>query len=228
MSINLSKKTRIWRDKPRDGPETNDINLDISHRCTLLCSGCGRQREYLDKGLKVPGHDMTIEEFHKITDFFSSVTCCGQKSDPLMNNNLPQFITIAKTKGIKLQINTAVSHRPERWYRDCFDRFGRGRWTFGIDGLPKDSHKYRINQDGEKLYRMMTLASSMGIECVWQYIIFRYNENDIEEAAKMSKDINVRLMLQISNRFTENDPLRPINPKYNGNKNNEDQRYIAS
>ena len=123
MSINLSKKTRIWRDKPRDGPETNDINLDISHRCTLLCSGCGRQREYLDKGLKVPGHDMTIEEFHKITDFFSSVTCCGQKSDPLMNNNLPQFITIAKTKGIKLQINTAVSHRPERWYRDCFDRF---------------------------------------------------------------------------------------------------------
>ena len=68
----------------------------------------------------------------------------------------------------------------------------------------------------------------MGIECVWQYIIFRYNENDIEEAAKMSKDINVRLMLQISNRFTENDPLRPINPKYNGNRNNEDQRYIAS
>ena len=54
------------------------------------------------------------------------------------------------------------------------------------------------------------------------------NAHDIEEAAKMSKDINVRLMLQISNRFTENDPLRPINPKYNGNRNNEDQRYIAS
>ena len=30
---------------------------------------------------------------------------------------------------------------------------------FGIDGLPKDSHKYRINQDGEHLFDMMKLAN---------------------------------------------------------------------
>ena len=41
---------------------------------------------------------MTIEEFNKITDFFPNVTLCGQRSDPVMNNNLPQFIEIANTK----------------------------------------------------------------------------------------------------------------------------------
>jgi len=209
-----------------NGGRYSNINLDISHRCTLLCSGCMRQRTYHDK--PVPGHDMTIEEFDKITDFFPNITCCGQRSDPVMNNNLPQFITIANTKGVHLQINTAVSHRPERWFRECFDRFGEGRWIFCIDGLPKDSGKYRINQNGKKMYKMMALASSMGIECGWQYIVFRYNENDIEEATQMAKDINVRLQIQISNRFRDNDPLRPVNPQYNGNKNAEEQRYIAS
>ena len=47
----------------------------------------------------------------------------------------------------------------------------------------------------------MSLASSEGIDCVWQYIVFRYNENDIEEATRMAKDINVQLEIQISNRF---------------------------
>ena len=205
-----------------------DINLDISHRCTLLCSRCMRQRTYHNK--PVPGHDMTIEEFNKITDFFPKVTLCGQRSDPVMNNNLPQFIEIANTKRIYLRVHTAVSHRPERWFRDCFNRFGKGRWFFGIDGLSKDSNKYRINQDGEKLYKVMSLASSEGIDCVWQYIVFRYNENDIEEATRMAKDINVQLEIRISNRFfkKKNDPLRPVNLKYYGDENEEEQRYFTT
>ena len=76
----------------------------------------------------------------------------------------------------------------------------------------------------------MSLASSEGIDCVWQYIVFRYNENDIEEATRMAKDINVQLEIQISNRFfkKKNDPLRPVNPKWHGNKNAEEQRYFAT
>ena len=45
------------------------------------------------------------------------------------------------------------------------------KWIFGLDGLPKDSHKYRVNQDGNKLYEMMKLGVSMGIFVSWQYIV---------------------------------------------------------
>ena len=74
-------------------------------------------------------------------------------------------------------------------------------WTFGIDGLPKDSHKYRINQDGEKLFKMACMAAKIVDKVKWQYLIFNYNENDIEEARKMAKDNNLILELQKSSRF---------------------------
>ena len=41
------------------------VNLDLSHRCPLECPRCSRQMQWRDKGLRVPGRDITIEEFEK-------------------------------------------------------------------------------------------------------------------------------------------------------------------
>ena len=41
------------------------INLDITSTCTLQCPDCQRE-VYRQQGLKVPGHDMSIEEFKVI------------------------------------------------------------------------------------------------------------------------------------------------------------------
>ena len=41
------------------------INLDITHRCTLQCRRCNRAI-FAARGQKVPGEDMTIENFKKI------------------------------------------------------------------------------------------------------------------------------------------------------------------
>ena len=41
------------------------INLDITYRCTLQCSKCNREI-FRQRGQKVPGHDMSMEEFKKI------------------------------------------------------------------------------------------------------------------------------------------------------------------
>ena len=48
----------------------------------------------------------------------------------------------------------------------------------------------------------------------WQYIVFRYNENDIEEAKNMALDNGMTFELNSSSRWDENDPLKPTNPKY--------------
>ena len=187
------------------------INLDITHRCTLQCQRCNRAI-FAARGLKVPGEDMTMENFKKIIDYFEEVYFCGQISDPIFH---PQFIEFLKLlKGRKTVIHTAASHKKEEWYKKAFEANTDAYWTFGIDGLPKDSHKYRKNQDGEYLFKMACMASKMGLLVKWQYLIFSYNENDIEEARKMAKDNNIILELQKSSRFWEGDPLMPKNKDY--------------
>ena len=187
------------------------INLDITHRCTLQCQRCNRAI-FAARGQKVPGEDMTMENFKKVIDYFEEVYFCGQISDPIFH---PQFIEFLKLlKGRKTVVHTAASHKPEKWYKEAFEANTGAYWTFGIDGLPKDSHKYRINQDGEKLFKMACMAAKMGLLVKWQYLIFSYNENDIEEARKMAKDNNIILELQKSSRFWEGDPLMPKNKDY--------------
>ena len=49
----------------------------------------------------------------------------------------------------------------------------------------------------------------MDIKCIWQYIVFKYNEDKIDEAIQMSKDIGVDLEINYSGRYTEF--LKPTN-----------------
>ena len=187
------------------------INLDITHRCTLQCQRCNRAI-FAARGLKVPGEDMTMENFKKIIDYFEEVYFCGQISDPIFH---PQFIEFLKLlKGRKTIIHTAASHKKEEWYKKAFEANTGAYWTFGIDGLPKDSHKYRINQDGEHLFKMACMAAKIVDKVKWQYIVFSYNENNIEEARQMAKDNNMIFEVQKSSRFWEGDPLMPKNEKY--------------
>ena len=187
------------------------INLDITHRCTLQCQRCNRAI-FAARGQKVPGEDMTMENFKKVIDYFEEVYFCGQISDPIFH---PQFIEFLKLlKGRKTIVHTAASHKKEEWYRKAFEANTDAYWTFGIDGLPKDSHKYRINQDGEHLFKMACMAAKIVDKVKWQYIVFNYNENNIEEARQMAKDNNLVFEVQKSSRFWEGDHLMPKNKEY--------------
>ena len=187
------------------------INLDITHRCTLQCQRCNRAI-FAARGQKVPGEDMTMNNFKKVIDYFEEIYFCGQISDPIFH---PKFIDFLKLlKGRKTVVHTAASHKPEKWYKEAFEANTDAYWTFGIDGLPKDSHKYRINQDGEKIFKMACLAAKIVDKVKWQYIVFSYNENNIEEARQMAKDNNIIFEVQKSSRFWEGDPLMPKNKEY--------------
>ena len=187
------------------------INLDITHRCTLQCQRCNRAI-FAARGQRVPGEDMTTDNFKKILNFFEEIQFCGQISDPIFHPKFIDFLKLCKDK--KVTVHTAASHKKEEWYKKAFEANTNAYWTFGIDGLPKDSHKYRINQDGEHLFKMACMASKIVKRVKWQYLIFNYNENNIDEAKKLAKDNNLILELQKSSRFWEDDPLMPENKDY--------------
>ena len=111
-------------------------------------------------------------------------------------------------------MHTAASHKSKNWYENAFAANRDTKWFFGIDGLPKDSHKYRINQDGKKLFEIVKLCAKMGLYTRLQYIVFKYNENDIETCRKIAQDNNIIFNVIYSGRWRKDDIYKPENPKH--------------
>ena len=176
------------------------VNLDISHRCPLQCGACHRQTSWYAKN-KHLYKDMPKEYIKKFIDSgFKFLEFCGQQSDPLAHPDILDIISLCSS--IKLIIHTATSHRKKEFYEEAFDRSGlMTSWIFGLDGLPEESHIHRVNQNGVHLYEMMKLGAEMGIPVKWQYIVFNYNQDHIDQARQMAEDDGIEFALSLSGRF---------------------------
>ena len=188
------------------------INIDITHRCPLECKRCQRFTSFTSKGLKVPGEDLSVEDFAKVLKFFNHINFCGQVSDPVHHPKFTKFLEmIHEYKDHTCSIHHASAAKPLKWYPTAFQANPRAQWWFGIDGFPKDSHKYRTNQDGVKLFDIMKdSVKYLKNLPIWQYIVFNFNENDIEACRDMATEIGVKFIVINSSRWMGiNDPLRP-------------------
>ena len=193
------------------------INIDISNRCPLECMRCQRQTNFTLEGRKVYGRDATMEEIRKLSDYFSSFNFCGQLSDPVHHPKFIEILDYLYKKDIQVTVHNASSQKPMKWYIKAFQAHPRAKWIFAIDGLPEESNMYRINQDGEKLYRVMLEAKKhLKQTPSWQFIVFSYNEHNLEKAKKMAVDEGLMFIVLHSSRWMgEDDPLRPKEKEYN-------------
>lgn len=191
------------------------INLDITHRCPLECPKCVRQI-YRNHNIKIPGTDMSMKHFEMFLKYFDKFIFCGQQSDPIFHPKFLHILKRLKEEEKITNVHTAASHKSFEWFETAFKTYTGAGWTFGIDGLPKDSHKYRINQDGEKLFKVMLMASKIlkPKNTTWQYIVFKYNENNIETCKKIAKENNIKFKLVYSSRFTNEDEYKPKEINY--------------
>jgi MoaA/NifB/PqqE/SkfB family radical SAM enzyme len=179
------------------------INIDITHKCTLECSTCLRRSVDVSK-LK----EITIKDFEKVIAFYDQIEFCGQVSDPIFHS---KFITMLElTQDKRVFVKTSASHRKMDWYIRAFNANKAAIWEFGVDGLPEDSHKYRVKQDGKHLFNVMKKGIELGNDIRWQYIIFKYNEANIPQALEISKKEGIPIQLVKSSRWRGDlDPLRP-------------------
>jgi len=187
------------------------LNIDITYRCPLECLRCERQTSFRNKNLRVPGRDLTLEEFNKIINFFPKISFCGQYSDPIHHPQFIDFLKLCKEKNIVVEVHVASSFKSKEFFIEAFNAYPKAEWIFGIDGLPENSHLYRVNQDGNKLYDIMLESKKILIsKPVWQYIIFKHNENDINTAMNKAKQDGVDFLVINSARWIKNnDPLKP-------------------
>ena len=193
------------------------INIDISNRCPLECMRCQRQTNFTLEGRKVYGRDATMDEIRKLSDYFSSFNFCGQLSDPVHHPKFVEILEYLYNKNIQVTVHNASSQKPMKWYIKAFQAHPKAKWIFAIDGLPEESNMYRVNQDGKKLFEVAKEAKKhLKQTPSWQFIVFSYNEHNLEKAKQMAIDEGLMFIVLHSSRWMgEDDPLRPKSKEYN-------------
>lgn len=183
---------------------TNGINVDGSGTCALKCPKCFRETMDI-KELDL--HHITPENFRKICKAFPDINLCGTFSDPIYSPYFHEILQVCIDENVRVEIHTNGHGRTDKWWETSFElskQMGdKIAWIFALDGLPKDSHKYRINQDGEKVFERMKLGVTYDLDIRWQFILFAYNENDLEAAKKMSHDAGIKFLELYSSKWGE-------------------------
>jgi MoaA/NifB/PqqE/SkfB family radical SAM enzyme len=176
-------------------------NLDISHRCILRCPQCIRQKDISQSQIK-RSFDLEEKDFQKILNYYNNgVTFCGQISDPIYHPNFLNFLKMCHGQGRAIRIATNGTGKSREWWEEAFS-YGKGEnaWYFGVDGIDEKSELYRVGSNFKNVWEMMKLGKSLGHTIVWQYIIFGYNENDIDQAIEIAKKEGFTLLLIKTNR----------------------------
>jgi MoaA/NifB/PqqE/SkfB family radical SAM enzyme len=116
--------------------------------------------------------------------------------EPLLHKRTPEMIAYAKKKEISILLSTNLSIKLTDDYIDRLVLSGLDRMLISIDGVTQETYsKYRRNGNlelvRENALRIQRAKQRLGRttpKVVWQFLVFRHNEHEIEQARALHKE----------------------------------------
>jgi len=131
-----------------------------------------------------------------------TVSFCGNFGDSLMHPDLNEVINFFQNQ--QIAISTNASLRSRQWWSDLGEKENVSV-TFCIDGIGKTHELYRRNTSYDKIIENAKAFIDAGGTANWQFIVFRHNEHQINQAKKLSKKLGFKTINFIySDRFDTN------------------------
>lgn len=183
------------------------IHLEPSNYCNSVCPQCPRYNN--TGGLKkeinlshlTPDHikNIPIDRMKSLT----KVDLCGALGDPLMNPDIDFIFDYFKNQ--QIQISTNASLRDEKWWKNLAS-YKNVTVQFCIDGIDSETHcRYRRKTSFEKIMQNAKSFITNGGRAEWQFIVFKHNQDQIDQAREMSQQLGFKKILFIhSDRFDYN------------------------
>lgn len=219
----MSKKTDlqiiIRTLKLFDYNKIDEYQIEITSYCNAACPQCPRNLN--GHGIN-PYMPLRHLERSVIDQAFTPELCsrlrqvffCGSYGDPIMH---PDFLDIlrdfrSKNPTLWLYIHTNGGvHDADYWAEIAHIMAGYGQIDFGIDGLEDTLHLYRRNV---KYQRVIDNAQSFiraGGRAQWNFIVFKHNEHQVEQAQQIAKDLGFfNILIRKTGRFLNFSKLEEI------------------
>jgi len=182
----------------------NKMHIELSSLCNSICPNCPRY--YHNSPNEIPElipQSISIENFKK---WFPPETMakinlllfCGNHGDPVTCKDLLPIMeycyeTLPEDGDLQMHTNGGMKST-KVWSRIGEIYADRPGWKmiFSIDGLEDTNHIYRRNVNWNKLMSNVKAYTEHGGNSDWEFLIFKHNEQQVDEAKAMAKEIGIK------------------------------------
>jgi MoaA/NifB/PqqE/SkfB family radical SAM enzyme len=172
-----------------------EYQLEITTYCNAACPQCPRNTQgsglnpymplvHLDKDAIDAA--FTVDHCQKLRQIFF----CGSYGDPIMHPNFLDILQNFRNKNptLWLYIHTNGGIHDESYWREiAIIMNGYGQIDFGFDGLEDTLHLYRRNVKYSVAMRNARAYINAGGRAQWNFIVFKHNEHQVDQARQLSK-----------------------------------------
>jgi radical SAM superfamily enzyme YgiQ (UPF0313 family)/MoaA/NifB/PqqE/SkfB family radical SAM enzyme len=195
------------------------LTVDPANFCTLKCPFCptGQGRGSREKKMLAPGDFRKIMD--KIGQYLIHIDFCNW-GEPLLNKDIYGMIKYAKKHSIDTTVSSNFNNFDEI-SAEAIILSGLDKLIVSIDGASRETYsKYRSGGDFDKVMNNLKLLLRKKRELkaanpyiIWQFLVFRHNEHEIEDAKRMAGDLGVD-SVGITKAFIGNREWIPLNEEY--------------
>lgn len=167
------------------------IDIELTSYCNLACPGCMREQlPYLKPHLNKDLLSLdSLKQWIKKEDLpnLKLINFCGSVDEPTSHPEFFEIIEYFKTFGLHINVSTNGSLRTPKWWAELAKILPEQHTViFGIDGVGKLSEKYRVGSNVKKVTNNCRSFIRSGGQAVWQFILFDWNEHQLEDAKKLA------------------------------------------
>ena len=192
------------------------IHLEITNRCQASCPMCARN---IHGGIEHPTlklTDWTLDEYKQVLNAevlmqIEHIAFCGEYGEATVNNDLISMCEYSTqvNPSLHIKIQTNGSTRNEAWWTTLAQVLPvNHNVIFALDGLNDTHHLHRQGTDFDKIIKNAQAFIQAGGTAEWQFICFKHNEHQIEEARALAASLGFKqFKIMYSNRFTDNFPV---------------------
>lgn len=190
--------------------EIKVVHLEITTKCNASCPMCLRNVCGGQVNPQLPLAELSLFDIEKIfpvnfVQQLERILYCGNYGDPVAAKDTLDSLKYFKTANPRLQISlfSNASARPVAWWQEVATLTTDVH--FAIDGLADTNALYRRGTQFDVIMRNAQAFIDAGGRAVWDYIVFRHNEHQIEEAQSLAQKMGFyKFNLKKTGRFFSN------------------------
>jgi MoaA/NifB/PqqE/SkfB family radical SAM enzyme len=172
--------------------EIHSVHLEVTSKCNASCPMCLRNVLGGKVNPNLPITELRLTDVQKILPServrrLHRLYMCGNYGDPIMAQDTVEIFSYLRASNpqIRLQMFTNGSGRGEDWWRRLAQLQVEVR--FSVDGLEDTNAIYRRGTKWPLILRAMKAFISAGGRAEWDFIVFKHNEHQVEEAEKLAR-----------------------------------------
>ena len=198
--------------------ELKEVSIELSTKCNAACPMCSRYRRSWESAEfdtqkpnpLMPLQDLPFEVFaqgfnKELISKMNGFIFNGKLGEPLIHPRALEFFEHIRKHSDRADITIFTNgslESPQFWTELAKILKPTDRVNFSIDGLEDTNSIYRQKTSWKKIIQSASSFIEAGGSAYWDFIVFRHNEHQIEEARALANQLKFKgFEIRKTNRF---------------------------